>query len=332
MKRMPGDPVEAEMPAAPVTRREFVERMLKVAGIGAVASGIAWSFHDRVPAVQAKARLLRDHRVDSPGPKMALATGAKPAANVRAVLAALGRIERFVKRGEVVLVKPNVGWDRIPAQAADTDPEVVAEIVRQCVAAGAREVVVADIPCNDARRSFSRSGIEEAAAKAGAKVLVGPGDMVSIDLGGKILGEWEVFAPLIGADRVINVPVVKHHGLAKATVGMKNWFGVLGKRRFLLHQRIDDAIVELALAVKPTLTVVDATRILMRNGPTGGALADVKSTMTLAAGTDPVALDSWGVELLGLHRDEVPYLALAQARGLGTSDWKSLAPSEANPS
>ena len=189
----------------------------------------------------------------------------------------MGGMERFVARGETVLIKPNIGWDRLPEQAADTDPGVVAELVRQSLAVGASRVVVTDISCNDPRRCFSRSGIAAAALEAGAQVIPsGTLTLVPAAMSGLTEG-LEVVREVLRADRVINVPVVKHHALAQATLGMKNWFGILGRGRNRLHQSIDRAIAELGAIFRPTLTVVDATRVLVANGPQGGSLADVRN-------------------------------------------------------
>jgi len=234
-------------------------------------------------------------------------------------------MQRFVSPGETVLIKPNCAWDRTPEQAANTNPEVVAELVRQCFDAGARRVVVADVTCHDPRRSFRRSGIGPAAKKAGAVVLhQDTAGTATLDLGGTILGVWKVLKPLVEADRVINVPIVKQHSLARATLGMKNWFGVLIGPRPRLHQRIDQSIAELGAALRPTLTVVDATRILTGGGPTGGSLDLVRQEDALAVSTDPVAADTWGAGLLGLSPDDLPCLNIARRLGAGTTGWNDL--------
>lgn len=308
-----------------VTRRDTVTR-LAAAGLaaGAVGAG-ALFFHDRRRA-EASAPLIPDWRVGASDqhPVVAAANGPDPADNVRRAMAALGGMERFVRRGESVLIKPNVGWDRIPEQAANTDPDVVAELVRLCRAAGAARVVVTDISCNDPRRCFARSGISAAAAAAGAEVIESHRlAMVPAALAGLAAG-IEVVEELLKADRVINVPVVKHHSLSRVTLGMKNWYGVLGTGRNRLHQSIDRSIAELGAAFRPTLTVVDATRVLLRNGPQGGSLNDVKAVNAVAAGTDPVLCDAWGAAQLGHLPASLPFIELAQQRGLGRADLKEV--------
>jgi len=266
-------------------------------------------------------RRVGDHRVpDVPGrPPLVVAHGADPAVMVRAALASLGGIERFVKRGETVLVKPNMAWDRTPEQGADTNPEVVAEVVRQCRAAGAARVMVADNPVHDAARVAQRSGIAAAVAAAGgALVLPGRADFQWTALEGAVLEGWEVLSLLSRADRLINLPVVKHHSLSLLTCGIKNHMGLIGGSRGRLHQEIHTAIVDLAAAFRPTLTVVDATRVMLRNGPTGGRLEDVALRNLVAAGTDPVACDAWAARQLGLDPRDVPHVVQAEGRGLGS--------------
>jgi uncharacterized protein (DUF362 family) len=269
----------------------------------------------------AAGRSLRDLRVaDEPGrPPLVVARGGSPALLVRAAVDAVGGMGRFVRPGETVLVKPNMAWDRTPEQGANTNPEVVAEVVRLCRAAGARRVIVAENTIHDAERVAARSGIRAAVTAAGGElVLQGASGFEWTTLGGSILASWDVLSVLFDADRLINVPVVKHHSLSHLTCGIKNHMGLIGGSRGRLHQEIHPAIVDLAAAFRPTLTVVDATRVMMRNGPTGGRLEDVVAVNAVAAGTDPVAGDAWAARQLGLDPAEVGHVALAEGRGLGS--------------
>jgi uncharacterized protein (DUF362 family) len=303
-----------------IGRREALVRLssagLALAGVG---TGAVFFTERRVSAASASG--IRDFRTaHGPGPAAAAAHGSDPADNVRRALAALGGMGRFVRAGETVLVKPNVGWDRLPEQGANTDPRVVAEIVREARAAGAKRVLVADISCNDPHRCFTRSGIRAAAGEAGATVLDGSEvELATLTLPGAASG-LEVMRPLLEVDRVINVPVVKHHGLSRATLGMKNWMGVFGAGRNRLHQDIDRSLAELCALVRPTLTVVDATRVLMKNGPQGGSLSDVKRVEAVAVGVDPVLCDAWGAVLLGLDPRSLGFIAAAEKAGLGLAD------------
>ncbi|KAA0256536.1 MAG: DUF362 domain-containing protein [Acidobacteria bacterium] len=317
---MKPNPYEPTAPPAP-TRRDVLVRVSQTALAAATVGAGAAFFHDR-RSVAASAATVPDWRVQAPGDSLrcSVARGADPAANARRAVLSLGGMERFVKKGETVLVKPNVGWDRLAEQGANTDPLVVAELVRLCLAAGAGKVVVADISCNDPRRCFDRSGIRARAQEAGAEVLDGKAlKLVAASLPGSAEG-LEVIEPLLFAQKVINVPVAKHHSLSRATVGMKNWYGVLGKGRNRLHQGIDRTIAELGAIFRPTLTVVDATRVLLANGPQGGSLSDVKAVNAVAAGLDPVLCDAWGGAQLGLSPRDLGFLAEAERRGLGKSD------------
>jgi uncharacterized protein (DUF362 family) len=312
----------AVRPQGRISRREA---LVRIGSAGLAAAAVvkgAVAFADR-QAPGAAGPEIRDWRVPDGGGgvRAASARGADPAANVRRALAALGGIERYVKRGEVVLVKPNVGWDRLPEQAANTDPTLVAEIVRLCRGAGARKVIVADISCNDPGRSFARSGILAASRDAGAEVLDAKQiKMVPASLPGLLAG-LEVAAPLFDVDRVINVPVAKHHGWSRATLGMKNWFGVLRRGRERLHQDVR-SIADLGATFRPTLTVIDATRVLLANGPQGGSLADVRSVGAVLAGLDPVLCDAWGAAQLDVEPRSLGFIVEAERRRLGVADVK----------
>jgi uncharacterized protein (DUF362 family) len=257
---------------------------------------------------------------------MAVITGDDPAELVRKGIEELGGIRRFISRGDVVLVKPNIGWDRTPEQAATTNPAVVGEIVRQCSAAGAKRVIVTDVSCNDPRRCFQRSGIAEAAQQAGAEVILpDPAMFKEVDLQGEVLRAWPVLSPFLNVDKVINVPIAKHHSLTGTTLGMKNWYGMLGGPRHQLHQKIHESLVDLADFVRPTLTIMDCYRILLRNGPTGGNLQDVLLKKTVVAGTNPVALDAYVAKAFwNLEVPDLPYLTMAAKRGLGTYEFEKI--------
>jgi uncharacterized protein (DUF362 family) len=260
---------------------------------------------------------------------MAISRGGTAVSNTRAALEALGGLSTFVDPSDRVLIKPNVAWKRVPEQAATTNPEVIAELVRQCLDIGVKEVVVFDSPCDAGVATFRASGILDAASALGARVVWPERtDYVKVGFGGKLINRWSVWKELPTFDKVINAAIVKHHVQSRATCGMKNWYGILGGDRGLLHQDIHGSIVDLADAVRPTLTILDAQRVLMRNGPTGGSLGDVKLTKAVAAGTDPVALDAWGVTELEQSIEKVPFLRMAEERGLGSTDWKTLSPKE----
>jgi len=258
-------------------------------------------------------------------PSLAVVQGDSPAAITREAIAALGGMKRFVAKGDRVVIKPNIGWDRTPELAACTNPEVVKTLVELCFDAGAKEVTVMDNTINQAQRCYARSGIAEAAKAAGAKApYVNPFRLKKMALRGEWLKDWEVYTDFVEADKLINVPIAKHHSLSRLTLGMKNWLGAIGGSRNQLHQRLDEAMVDLAAFFKPELTVLDAYRILFRNGPQGGRVSDTKLQKSIVAGTDPVAVDALGASFFDLEPGDLPYLGLAQKRGLGQADLEKI--------
>lgn len=238
-------------------RRDFL-KLAAAAGIGTAIPGeFLWLFAD--PAFAA------------PFPDLSVAQGnAAPGRLVRAAIEGCGGIKKYISRGDIVVVKPNIGWDRRPEMAANTNPEVVAEIVRLCFEAGAKKVKVFDNPVNDARRCYKQSGISDAASKAGAEVkFMESRKFRDVKLQGEALKSWPLYSEVLDADKFINVPIAKTHGLAGLTLSLKNLMGVMGGSRGRIHQNIDESLIDVAGALKPTLTILDAVRILTANGPQG---------------------------------------------------------------
>ena len=236
---------------------------------------------------------------------------------------AIGGMKRFVSKGDVVWVKPNIGWDRVPELAGNTNPDVVRTLIRMCFEAGAKKVKVGDNTCNPAEKTYVASGIADAAKSAGAEVIfLDPNRFRDMDIGGQVLKTHPVYPEIIECDLVLNVPVVKHHTLTKMTNCMKNYMGVIEKRQ-VLHQDLPTTIADLTAFMKPRLAVVDAVRILLANGPTGGDPKDVRQTNIVAAGTDLVALDALGAEL-GNKPADLETVVAGQARGLGVMDYHTL--------
>ena len=323
-----------------LTRREALLQLLRVGGIavGAGGAGLWLSGRSHRPVAASAEQTRKDHRIatDQQWPHLTVAQYAtgehgalsgEPRALVQRALENLGGMSRFISRQDVVVIKPNIAWDRTPEQAANTNPELVAEVVRQCWQAGAKRVIVTDVSCNEAQRCFHRSGIEAAARAAGAEVVLpDPENFREVDIGGAVLKSWPIFAPFLEADKILNLPIAKHHELTGATLGMKNWFGILGGQRNRLHQQIHQSLADLASFMLPTLTIMDCYRILLRNGPTGGNLEDVALKKTIVAGTDPVALDAYVAKAYwNLDAERLPYLQLAADRGLGSVEFEKLA-------
>ena len=314
----------------PLRRREMLIQLLRAGGLGAAAVGLGVGLKERSRRPEeAAAAVVRPRSavpVDANLPEMAIARGDDPRLLARTAVGELGGIRRFISTGDVVVVKPNIGWDRTPAQAANTNPDVVAEVVRLCFEAGAGKVIVTDVPVNEPRRAFLRSGIAEAARREGAEIVL-PEErkFKNADLGGEVLGVWPVLEPFLEADKIINLPIAKHHSLTGVTLGMKNWCGVLGGERQRLHQRIHESLADLAAFLRPTLTILDAYRILVRNGPAGGSPEDVEMKKTLVAAADSVALDAYVAKAYwDLDAERLPYLKLASQRGLGTVKFETL--------
>ncbi|MBN1273034.1 MAG: DUF362 domain-containing protein [Candidatus Aminicenantes bacterium] len=258
-------------------------------------------------------------------PDLAIIQGESPGLIAKEAVAALGGMKKFISRGDKVVVKPNIGWDRKPEQAACTNPDTVKAVIEMCFDAGAKEVKVLDNPCNPAQRTYMRSGIAKAAKDAGADVpFPNNHKLKKMDIKGEWLTSWEVYSDFIEADKIINVPIAKNHSLCKLTMGMKNWLGAIGGNRNQLHQKIDLAMIDLSNFFKPCLTIMDSYRLLVRNGPQGGRLSDVELHKTVAAGTDYVAVDTVGASFFNMKPEELPFLRLAKEKGHGETNLEKL--------
>jgi uncharacterized protein (DUF362 family) len=316
--------------ATPARRREAMIQLLRLGGVAGAAAGLGVWLNGRGRRPTPPAATIIGHRsfqvpADAVLPEMAVIQGDDPARMARRAIQELGGIRRFISRGDVVVIKPNAAWDRTAEQAANTNPLVVAEVSRLCLEAGARRAIVTDVSINDPRSCFARSGIAAAARAAGAEVVL-PEDRLfrEADLRGQVLTSWPVLEPFLSADKMINIPIAKHHSLTGATLGMKNWYGILGGPRQRLHQNIHECLVDLADFMRPTLTIIDAFRVLLRNGPGGGNPADVVLKKTLIAGTDPVALDAYAAKAYwDLDWHTLRYLKLASERNLGTLSFEA---------
>jgi len=253
---------------------------------------------------------------------LVVAEGASPYQNTVKAVEALGGMNLFVKKGGVVVVKPNMGWDRAPEQAANTNPEVVAALVELAYKAGAKRVNVFDVCCNDEQRSYANSGVEKAAKDKGAYVYFPDHWNVvkakfSYPSG---MAGWPILRDAVVCDTFINVPVLKHHSLAGLTISMKNLMGVCSGKRGLMHFDLGAKLTDLTEFISPDLTVIDATRALLRNGPTGGNLADVEVMNKVIASTDPVLADAYAATLMKKDPLSIEYIKLAAERGLGSLD------------
>ena len=253
---------------------------------------------------------------------LAVVKGEDPYVITVKAVEALGGMEKFVKKNSTVLIKPNIGWDRSPEQAGNTNPYVVAALVEMCFKAGAKRVNVFDRTCNDAKRCYENSGIEKAAKEKGANVYF-PDDwnIVKANFNYKSPMEgWPVYRDALECDTFINVPVLKNHGLTGLTLSMKNLMGICSGQRGLIHFDIGTKLAHLTDFIKPDLNVIDAYRVLLRNGPTGGDLADVMAMKTIIAGADPVLCDSYAAKLMDKDPLSISYINQGAKLNLGSAD------------
>ena len=330
-----------------VRRRRFLRQAGAVAGLGVAAGWAAlappkWPLSLRDPDGERGKPQPFEVRLPEGGYAVELsktasvlgvARGERVDALVRAAIDNIGGIGRFIARGDVVVIKPNVAFERSARLGATTNPEVITALIRVVREAGASEIRVADNPIESPESCFVRSGIRRAVLEADARIfLPSPGHFETLHVpGASLIERWPFFwRPLEGATKVIGVAPVKDHNLCRASMTTKNWYGLLGGRRNQFHQDIHGIIADLALMIRPTFVVLDATRVLFRSGPTGGSLADVRPGHTIAASTDTLAADAFGWDdLLERKGEPLPaYFEQAAARGLGRPDWRAVSMKE----
>jgi uncharacterized protein (DUF362 family) len=243
-----------------------------------------------------------------------------------AAMKEIGGLNRFINKGDVVVIKPNIGWDRAPEYAANTNPELIKSIVQECYQAGAKTVKIFDRTCNNEQRCYKNSMIQSMAEEAGADVShMRKNKYVEIPISaGKAISSWPVYKDYIEADKVINVPIAKHHSLSRVSLGLKNLMGVMGGNRGSIHSGFNEKLIDIDKEILPTLTIIDAYRILTANGPQGGNLAHVKKTKTLIASSCLVTADFLALELFGHSLDSVGHIKEAVNRGINKFDLNKL--------
>lgn len=323
--------------AGSVSRREFLVRLgvtsALIAG-SAYAAKKLWQPKHFVPGFGLEKGLqLKSYAPESSKllPAMAIARcpdsvlESRHEKTIRAAMAALGGMGRFIQHGDVVMIKPNVAFDRPPALAATTHPDAVRAVAKLCFEAGASKVVMADNPINSPTGCFLKSGLTAVADELNLDLMYPEANgFAPLSMDGEVLKQWTFFnTPFKKATKVIGLAPCKDHNLCHASMTMKNWYGLLGGRRNQFHQYIHSIVSDFALMMKPTLVILDGMNVLMSNGPTGGRLSDVKPMNTIVAGTDMVAVDAFGYAHL-LERDlaELTYIHKAHERGLGNKNWK----------
>jgi len=295
-------------------RREFLKRL--------AALGLAWGAGKLLVLPE---ELWAMAPADTPPPLLARAQGTNYAHLVGDTIQALGGMKKFVNPGEVVVVKPNMAWDRAPEMAANANPEVVRQVVQLCLEAGAKQVKVLDNTCHDARKAYVTSGIKPAveAIKDPRAVVEFVDERRFVELNiekARSLKKWYFYKDILEADRFINIPVAKNHSEARLTMCLKNMMGAIGGWRGRIHVGLHQNIADMNLLLRPDLHVLDATRILVKNGPSGGRLKDVQVKNLVFAGTDPVALDALGTGLFGMKPADIGYIVKAHQAGRGEMD------------
>ena len=254
--------------------------------------------------------------------------GGEPGVMFDKAIAALGGMKQYVKPNQTVVVKPNIGWDTNMERGANTNPQLVARIIEHCLSAGAKTVYVFDHTINEWTRTYSNSGIEKAAKDAGAKIVSGNSESYYHEVvikNGKVLKKDKVHELILESDVFINVPILKTHGGATLTISMKNLMGVNWDRRFWHDNDLHQCIADFASEIKPTLNVVDAYRVMKRNGPRGVSLSDVVEMKSLIISEDIVAADAAAAKLMGNEPAQIGHIRIANEMGIGTSDLTKLA-------
>ena len=294
-------------------RRTFIKKSLQLglgAGTGLMLGGFSPTAFAAAP--------------DNGRPKDLVAIkGGEPDAMFSRAMAAMGGMAKFVKPNQTVVVKPNIGWDVSPERAGNTHPGLVKQIVRQCLDAGARDVYVFDHTCDRWSACYASSGIEAAVKEAGGKIVPGNTEKyyqkVTVSAG-KNLTDAKVHELILSSDVFINVPVLKSHGGARLTIAMKNLMGVVWDRRFWHRNNLHQCIADYATFRKPDLNIIDAYRVMKKNGPRGVSTDDVVTLKSQIISTDMVAADAAAARLFGMAPEEVPYIGLAADLGVGTKD------------
>jgi uncharacterized protein (DUF362 family) len=269
-----------------------------------------------------------ESKISTPPPNLVIIKNGTPSQMVNKALELLGGMARFVQKGERVLIKPNISWDRAPEYAATTNPELVAAVVKLCYQAGASKVIIMDNTCNEARRCYQNSQIPALAENAGAEVrFMRENQYVETPIPNAYnLKSWLIHKEVFNVDKIISIPILKHHGLSQITAGFKNMMGLIGGNRGRIHRPFAENIVDLNRVIVANLTIIDAYRILLRNGPQGGNLEDVAELRTVLAGTDRVLVEAWAAKTFGLNPQNLPYLTLAHEAGMGEIDTEKFQP------
>ena len=311
-------------------RRKFL-RSLALTGAATVGGTVAIKEDGSIGILSQSINAQTPARVDANYDLVAV-LGGEPEVMFRKAIAEMGGMEKFIKKGDKVVVKPNIGWDKSPEMAATTNPKLVAEVIKQCFKAGAKEVTVFDHTCDDWRKCYTNSEIESAAKAAGAKVVPANQESYYKEVSlpnGKSLKSAKIHEALINCDKWINIPILKNHGGAQMTISMKNYMGIVWDRGFFHANDLQQCIADICTYSKrPVLNIVDAYRLMKTSGPRGKSVADVVLTKGLFISQDIIAVDTAAVNFFNQVRemplDKVSYLSKGQSLKLGTMDINKL--------
>lgn len=299
-------------------RRQFIKNGV----IFSTLAGLYASTIGRIPAFGATVK-------NSPGGNYDLVAvrGGQPVEMYNKAMIEMGGMQRYVQKGQTVVVKPNIGWDVVPERAANTNPQLVAAIVADCLKAGASRVYVLDNTCDDWQRSYQNSGIEAAVRQAGGQMVPGNLERYYKDVtipGAKRLTTAKVHEHIINSDVFINVPVLKHHASTSVTIAMKNLMGIVWDRRFWHRNDLHQCIADFCLYRKPDLNIVDAYMVMTQNGPRGTSTADLSLMKSLLVSSDIVAIDTASALIFGSQPQDIGHIRIAGEMKLGTSNLESL--------
>jgi uncharacterized protein (DUF362 family) len=299
-------------------RRKFIKKSV-TAGF---AAGAAITFGDFKSIFDTRLKPLQEQKYD-----LVAIKGGEPDAMFNKAIEAVGGIRNYVKPNQTVVVKPNIGWNVIPERAANTNPKLVTQIIKQCLDAGAKDVYVFDHTCDDWKRCYSNSGIEAAVKDAGGKIVPGhsEGYYQEVEIKkGESLKEAKVHELILESDVFINVPILKDHSAVRLTIAMKNLMGVVWDRRYWHRNDLHQCIADYATYCKPDLNIVDAYFVMKRNGPRGVSKADVITMKSQIITTDMVAADAAATKMYGLNPDDIPYIKIADEMNVGTKELENL--------
>ena len=298
-----------------MNRRDFFKKTFSLVALAGISS-----------LVKSNPLLAQEDSKDKKNPDLIAVKNGTPEKMFDEGIKAFGGMKKFIRKGQTVVVKPNIAWIANPEGAADTNPALVKRIVEHCLGAGASKVYVFDHTCNDCFVTYPVTGIENAAKEGGATVVHANKESYYEEVrvpGAQALKRVKVHELILESDVFINVPILKHHASTKMTCSLKNLMGVVWDRSFYHKTDLDRCIAEFPLYRKPDLTVVDAYNILT-DGPRARSLQDVVKKEMQLLSKDMVALDVASAKILGESVENIEYIKIASDLGIGNSNLEEL--------